>query len=182
MGLTLIVGKGDLSQAVHKKIPYSVIVGRPEYDLSQKADCDKLIQDYFPDVVINTVAVNETHSCWDILSTNYVSSVYLTMEWLKKLEQGHIINISSTSTYWTSWPGMIDGRLCYNISKEALSLFGKHVNRKIVDSHQITVSTIELGAFKSKFNNYTGSMPLERAADIVVDCVNNPMTQISCIK
>ena len=182
MSLILILGKGDLAEKVHKMLPGSCMVGRPEFDLSNKSHCDSLINQFDPTTVINTVAVNEHHDTWNILQTNYVSQVYLTMRWLEKNNPVHIINISSASSYWASWPNINEGRLVYNISKESLSQFGKHVNRMIVDQNTHTVSTIELGSFASKFNNYTGGMTLQRAADLVVECVRNPVTAVSCIK
>lgn len=182
MGERIILGNSNLGAAIQSRCPEFEIIGRPEYDLASKHDCDRVVIDHTPDIVINTVALNESHDAWEILSTNYVSSVYLTLSWLKKMSRGHIINISSASSYWTSWPDISDGRLSYNISKEALSLFGKHVNRKIVDSSDVIISTVELGSFSSKFNGYTGKMSLERAADIVCSCVHHPLTSISCIK
>lgn len=181
--MILIIGHSDLGRALAKQLPNTITVGKPEYNLLVKEDCDRLVADYNPDVVVNTVALNQTHSEWDILTVNYVSIAYVTMKLYEKMSAGHIINISSTSTYWPSYPGIDNGRLAYNISKESLSNFGKHFNRKIVDDNRpVTVSNIELGKFNSKFNNYAGGMTVERAADIVAGCINNPVTQISVIR
>jgi len=183
MGMILILGKGDLAKTIHEMLPDSYLVGRPEYDFSNQKDCDRLVNEFDPTTVINTVGVNEHNNVWDTLVTNYISQAYLTLQWLKKIKSLHVINISSTSTYWPSWPDISEGRLAYNISKESLSQFGKHVNRMIANQGKHTVSTIELGSFASQFNNYTtGSMTLQRAATIVTDCVHTPVTSISCIK
>jgi len=181
--MILIIGNSDLGLALAKQLPDAVVVGRPEYNLLVKEDCDKLITAFNPSVVVNTAALNQTHSEWDILSVNYVSVVYLSMKFYDKMSNGQIINISSTSTYWPSHPGINSGRLAYNISKESVSNFGRHFNRKIVEETKpVVLTTIELGKFNSKFNNYAGGMSTERAAKLVADCVANPVTHLSVIR
>lgn len=181
--MILIVGQSTLAKELQQLIPTAVVVGRPEYDFSVKADCDRLVADYTPSVIINTYAVNESHNTWDILTINYTSIVYLTLGFYEKMGPGHIINISSTSTYWPSYPGINSGRLCYNISKESLSAFGRHFNRATIDNkNKPMISTIELGKFDSKFNNFSGGMTVDRVANIVKDCIDNPVTSISVIK
>jgi hypothetical protein len=180
--MILILGHSDLADAVQKLIP-ATVVGKPIYDFSVQKDCDRVIQDYRPTVVVNTHAVNQNNNAWDILTVNYTSIVYLTLGFYEKMGQGHIINISSTSNYWCSYPGIEAGRLCYNISKESLSAFGKHFNRACVDhQNKSIISTIELGKFNSKFNNYSGGMPLEKVAQLVKSCIDNPVTSLSIIK
>ena len=181
--MILILGKGDLAQALKSKLSDVELAGRPEFDFGIKNDCDKLVATYRPNIVINTVALNQDHDTWNIMSVNYVSMMYLTMAFYNIGSVKHIINISSTSTYWVSYPGITDGRLCYNLSKQAVSQFGREFNRKIVDQNSTTVSTIELGKFASKFNyDSTGGMSLEQAACTVISCVNNPVTNISKIR
>jgi short-subunit dehydrogenase len=181
--MILIIGKSALAIELATLLSGVVVVGRPEYDLSTQESCDQLIAQYTPNLVINTHAVNESHSAWDILTVNYTSTVYLTLGFYEKMGPGHIINISSTSTYWPSYPGITSGRLCYNISKESLSAFGKHVNRAVVDQkNKPIISTIELGKFNSKFNNFSGGMSLSKVANIVKSCIDNPVTAISIIK
>jgi len=181
--MILIIGKSTLAKQLQSIISDSVVVGRPEYDLSSKESCDKLISDYQPTLLINTQAVNESHDSWEILSTNYVGIVYLTIGFYNKMPDGQIINVSSASTFWPSWPNISDGRLCYNISKESLSTFGKHFNRKIIDNvdKKTKVSTVELGKFNSKFNNFSGGMNIDKAASIIKFCVDHPMELISCL-
>lgn len=181
--MILILGKGALGTCVHDKIPNSTLVGRDQFDLSNKEECNKLIDAYKPETIINTVAVNSTNDTWDILTTNFTSQVYLTLGFYQKMSAGHIINISSTSTYWPSYPGINTNRLIYNISKESLSNFGKHFNRAIIDdTKNVIVSTIELGKFNSKFNNFDGGMSVSDAADIVLNCLTHKLTSVSVIK
>ena len=179
--MILIIGYSDLAKALSSILDDVVVVGRPEYDFSLKEDCDRLLTTYTPKTIINTVGVANQDS-WSTLTTNYVGVAYLTLEFYKKLNQAHIINISSTSTYWVSYPDIEDSRLAYNLSKEALSLFGKHMNRKIVDSNKNTVTTIEPGKFNSKMNGYTGGMPIEHVANWIKKIIDDPVTHISIIK
>lgn len=182
--MILLLGTSDLAHAIQQQLSEScIIVGRPTYDFSQQSDCDRVVQDHNPTVVVNTVAVNEHHDAWQIFTTNFVSAAYLTLGFYQKMQQGQIINISSTSTYWVSYPCISTQRLCYNVSKEALSQFARHFNRKIVDdNHPVTVSTVELGSFPSRFNKHQGAMTIEKAAAVVCDCIRNPRTAVSIIK
>jgi short-subunit dehydrogenase len=180
--MILILGKGDLATAIHQQLPDAVCVGRPEYDFKCKNDCDKLLDDYTPTVVINTVAVNEHHNVWDILTVNYTSVAYLTVGFYERMPTGHIINISSATTMWVSYPGINNGRLAYNISKESLSNFGRHFTRKTVDDTGVYISTVELGKFPSKFNNFSQGMDINKAAGIVVSLLDNPVNQITVAK
>lgn len=182
--MILLLGKSDLAHAIQQQLSEpTIIIGRPEYDFSLQEDCDLAVDNHDPTVVVNTVAVNEHSDPWQVLTTNFVSAAYLTLAFYNKMLHGQIINISSTSTYWVSYPGISTGRLCYNISKESLSQFGRHFNRKVVDdSRPVTVSTVELGSFPSRFNGHRGNMTLEKAASVVCDCIRNPRTAVSIIK
>jgi NAD(P)-dependent dehydrogenase (short-subunit alcohol dehydrogenase family) len=133
-------------------------------------------------VVVNTVALNADHNVWDIMTVNTTSMMYLTMLWYNKSSVRHIINVSSTSTYWVSYPGIEDGRFAYNFSKWCVSHFGRELNRKIMDDPQAVISTVELGSFASKFNSHAiGRMNLQQAADTVLSVINNPVTAVSRI-
>ena len=181
--MILILGNSDLGSAIQKLIPTAIILGRPKIDIRSQEDCDLIVNTYDPTVVINTIGILQNSNPWDILLTNYVAGVYLTLEFYEKMQFGQIINISSASTYWPSYPGIDKDRLCYNISKEALSQFGRHFNRKIVDDNKlVTVTTIEIGKFNSKFNNNSGGMEIDKAAKIVKQVIDNPVAQISVLK
>jgi hypothetical protein len=154
-----------------------------EFDLSTQKDCDLIVEKFEPRILINTVAVNQTHNPWDILTVNFTSVAYLTLKFYEKMSQGQIINISSTSTLWTSYPGIDTGRFCYNLSKENLSLFGKHFNRKIVDETKpFVLSTLEIGKFASKFNNFQSGMPIDEIIKIVDSVVHRPVQQVTVIR
>jgi len=181
--MILILGKSDLSIALEKILENTVIVGKPEYDFSLKEDCDKLVALYTPNVVINTFGVID-NNLWNTLTVNYISPVYLTLKFYEKMNSGSIINISSAATFWVSYPGIDTTRLCYNLSKEALSTFGNHVNRQIIDdTKNVTITTIEPGKFSSKFNKYTQSkIVIDKIAETIKYAINNSITNISIIK
>jgi NAD(P)-dependent dehydrogenase (short-subunit alcohol dehydrogenase family) len=181
--MILILGKSTLAQQLQTIMPEAVVVGRPEYNLANKTDCDRLITDYDPTVVINTQGALDSDNTWDILQTNYVGVVYLTLGFYNKMAQGQIINISSACTLWTSYPDINQTRLCYNISKEAVSNFGRHFNRCIVDQAKpVAITTIEIGKFNSRINNYSGGMSIERAGNIVKQCIDNPVVSVTVPK
>lgn len=181
--MILILGKSDLAFALEKILTNTIIIGKPEYDFSLKEDCDKLIALYTPSIVINTVGVIDDN-LWNTLTVNYTSPVYLTLKFYEKMNSGSIINISSASAFWVSYPGIDTTRLCYNLSKEALSIFGNHVNRQIIDNTKnVTITTIEPGKFSSKFNKYTqGKIAIDKIAEIVKYAIDNSITNISIIK
>jgi short-subunit dehydrogenase len=181
--MILILGKGTLATALHNRLPSSLLVGRPDFDFQNQNDCDRLVEQYMPTVVINTAALNQQHDPWSILTTNYTSPVYLTLRFYEKMLQGQIINISSASALWPSFPGINSERLCYNISKESLSMFGRHFNRKIVDDGKpIVITTVELGKFPSKFNDFQDGMSVNTAVSVIESVIATPSQQITVIK
>ena len=181
--MILILGKGDLATAINQLLPTAVCVGRPEYDFSRQEDCNRLLNDFQPNTVINTAALNEDQDPWQVLTVNYVSATYLTIGFYDRMNKGNIINVSSATTLWVSYPEIKTGRLVYNISKESLSSFGRHFNRKIIDNTKdVYVSTVEIGRFASKFNNYKPGMDILKAAGHIVSLIDNPVQQITIAK
>lgn len=181
--MILILGKGSLGSALHAHFDGSTLVGRPEFDLSTQHGCDSLLGSFDPTIVINTVAVNEAHDPWEIFTTNFTSVVYLTLGFYEKMVTGQIINISSTSTLWTSHPDISTGRLCYNLSKDCVSQFGRHFNRKIVDAGTtVVLTTLEIGKFPSRFNGFQPGMDIDHVVDIIDGAVKRPVQQLTVIK
>jgi hypothetical protein len=180
--MILILGKGTLGQDLKKVLPNSVIVGRPEYDLSKKDDCDRLIEQYTPTVLINTVGVL-SNDIWNTLVTNYVSSVYVSINFYEKIKNLHIINVSSASSYWPSYPGIDSPRMCYNLSKESLTNFGKHMSRKTIDEPGFIISTVEPGSFSSQMNNFTpGKISSNDVVNIIKNIIDHRITHVAVIK
>lgn len=181
--MILILGKSTISKALNKALPDSTVVGKPEYDFSSRYECARLVRSFTPDVVINTYAINpKTDDAWEHLTVNFTSIVYITDLFYNKLQGAHIINFSSARTYWSSYPDIADGDFYYNLSKTALSEFGKLYNRKIVDNVRNTVTTFEVGKFNSKMNNFSGGMTVERVVDTVKDCIQQRYTQIALLR
>jgi len=179
--MILILGKSTLAYALEKELANVKIIGKPEYDFSNQIDCDLVLDRYNPDVIINTFALNQTNNTWNILSTNFVATAYLTHKFYEKLDGKHIINISSASSNWVSFPGIDSGRFFYSLSKECVSNFGKHYNRKINETRKNTVSTIEIPKFASKFNNFSKGIELDRVVKTVSSCITNQFTHLTLL-
>ena len=180
--MILITGKSTLASCLSERLEDSTVAGKPEYDFSILKDCDRLINDFpEPSILINTFGTLDDH-WWNSITSNYVAPAYLTIEYYKKLSQGHIINISSMSSWWPSYPGISDSRLYYGLGKSNLSDFGKHFNRSTVDDKKpVIVTTIEPGRFQSKMSNNTG-MNVDQIVDLVEFAISSGTNHISLIK
>jgi hypothetical protein len=181
--MILILGKSTIAHAIADSLTDCTVIGRPEYDFSSRYECHRLVKDFTPDVVINTFALSpKVDDAWEHLTVNFTSIVYITDLFYNKLQGAHIINFSSARTYWSSYPDIADGDFYYNLSKSALSEFGKLYNRKISNQGKNTITTFEVGKFNSKMNNFSGGMTVERVVDTVKDCIKNRYTQIALLK
>lgn len=179
--MILVTGKSTLSRRIAERFSDITIVGRPEYDFSKQEDCNRLLQTYpNPDIIINTFATL-SNDCWNTLTTNYVSVVYLTVQYYQQMQHGHIINISSTNSWWPSWPNIDLDRFYYGISKLSLSEFGRNFNRRNVDQDSIVVTTVEPGRFVSPMSGYTG-MPVDKIVDLIEFAIKNKPQHLSLIK
>lgn len=180
--MILITGKSTLAYELNKHLQDCIIVGKPEYNFSLQRDCDRLIQDYpTPEIIINTFATIEADA-WNSLITNYVAPVYLTSKYYDNLLQGHIINISSVSAWWSSFPNISDKRFFYSISKYNLSEFGKQYNRKNIDNDKnVVVSTVEVGKFESKLSQFTGCQ-IDKVIEQIKFVIETKCHHISKIK
>ena len=179
--MMLVIGKGHLARALHRQWPDSSLVGRPEYDFSLQSACDQLVADHpDPTVIINTLGCI-TNDIWQNLTVNLLAPVYITAKYMH-LADCHIINISSASSWWPSHPDLDIMRFSYNMAKESLSQFGRHINRITIDKpSSATVSTIEPGKFQSPMSNFTGF-----DVDHIVSCVQlileKKIHHLSCVK
>lgn len=164
--MKLVIGKGHLAKSLKEKWPDLQLVGRPEFDLSDQTGCDKLFDQYpNPSLLINTIGCI-SENVWQNFVVNFVAPAYLTTKYIQ-VPNCHIINISSSSAWWPSFPGLDFKNFSYKIAKESLSQFGRHINRIIVnDQNGVVVSTIEPGRFISPMSGYTG-----RDIEDIVSCV-----------
>jgi NAD(P)-dependent dehydrogenase (short-subunit alcohol dehydrogenase family) len=180
--MILVLGKSSIATQLSNELDHVVVIGRPEYDFSREEDCDRAVETYNPDVVINTFALNQEQNLWDILLVNFVATACLTHKFYEKLDNKQIINISSASTHWVSFPDIHTGRLFYSMSKECVSNFGKHYNRKINDSRKNTVSTIEIPRFASKFNDYNPGIEHYKIVQAIKNCIDNKYTSVTILE
>jgi|TARA_Y100000034_G_scaffold136513_1_gene213479 NADP-dependent 3-hydroxy acid dehydrogenase YdfG len=109
-------------------------------DLRDKEFVEFLVYKYNPSIVINCAAVWK-EDYYDILETNFISPAYLTLEFYKKMNRGHIINICSSSANSTGWSGIEYDRINYNISKSAFKKFSNMLQTS--KNNSIKVTTIE---------------------------------------
>jgi hypothetical protein len=178
--MILILGKGALAQCLKTALPDAILLGRPEFDFAKQEDCDLLIQQYpTPRCIINTVGVIDD-DIWTNLVTNFVFPAYITMKYLEN-SSCHIINISSASAWWPSYPGLDFKRFSYNVAKESLSQVGKHLNRIVVDDPDKLVTTVEPGKFVSKMSQYQGQH-IEKIVNCIISTIDNKSHHISLIK
>lgn len=158
----LIVGKSDLARAL-KPLCYSHLVttvGRPDYDLTKQADCDEIIQQYNPDCVVLTQGVLGGDT-WNQITVNYTSTVYLIEGFYRKMSRGQIIAVSSATVNWQSWPGISFERMTYSATKEALSNYCMHLNRKNIPAENekpVSIQVYEPNAFASRMSNSAESI------------------------
>jgi NAD(P)-dependent dehydrogenase (short-subunit alcohol dehydrogenase family) len=180
--MILIVGKSTLAKAIAQSTNNCVIIGRPEYDIASKDSCDQILKDYpNPDVVINTAGVIDK-DYWNSIIVNFVAPSYLTMKYVERLDQVQIINISSASAWWPSYPELNFTRFSYNISKHNLTVFSQHINRICVDRPgNIRITTIEPGKFESPMSKFTGKK-IDSIVKIIQFAIDNQIEQISTIK
>ena len=77
--MILILGKSTIAKELESALPNSIVVGKPEYNFSNRHDCNRVVMNYNPDVVINTFALGpQADDVWDQLTVNFTSMVYLT--------------------------------------------------------------------------------------------------------
>ena len=177
--MILILGTGTLARAIATRISNATMIGRPDFDFCVQADCDALIKKYpNPDFLINTVGVL-SQDIWRNLVTNFVSPCYIASKYLSSSDC-HVINISSASAWWPSYPNLNFERFSYNLAKESLSNFGIYANRIIIEkSNKLT--TIEPGRFLSNMNNDAG-IDIEKIVDCIQMAMTHKLQQVSLIK
>ena len=147
----LIVGASTLAYSLADIYPHATIIGRKDYDLAVKEDCDQLLQDYLPDRVVLTHGV-VAGDLWNMLTVNYTSAVYLMAGFYDRMSKGQIIVVGSATTAWQSWPGISMERLFYNSAKTGVSDFVDFLNRKNLpaDSEKpVSVQLYEPNSFNS---------------------------------
>ena len=104
----------------HFSTIYEVIpISRDEGDLRDKDFLRTLVDKYNPSVVLNCAGVFEK-GFYETFESNFLSASFLTLEFYKKMESGHIINICSSAANSSGWKGIDYDRITYNVSKSSL--------------------------------------------------------------
>jgi hypothetical protein len=177
----LIIGKSALAKAVTPLLDqHSVtIVGRPEYDLESKYECNRIVREYNPDCVVLTQGTLDK-DVWNNLTVNSTSAIYLISEFYKKMHNGQIIAVSSATVNWQSWPGTDISRLVYATAKTSLSEFCRYMNRKNMPGEQekdISIQVYEPNNFVSKMGNNSKQEIITVAEELKM-LIENPRISI----
>lgn len=177
MNTVAIVGGGELAQSWQDKnnVNYKIdVYTREQFDLSQRTQCDHLIDLlYSKDIVIIT-AGSFDKDLWNTWLINLVAPAYVVSQLIEKNYSGHVIVISSNAANWTSWPDININRLTYNNAKHAVSNFiygviqGKFAGR---------YSVIEPSKFKSNMSNYQGQ-DIEQVVETIDFVINTKVWNI----
>ena len=147
----LIIGsKGGVGKECvkHFSSMYDVIpISREQGDLRDKEFLQTLVDEYNPSVVLNCAGVYEKEF-YETFESNFLSVSFLTMEFYKKMESGHIINICSSSANSSGWPGIEYDRLTYNVSKSSLKKFSNMLQSS--KNNSVKVTTLEPAQINTK--------------------------------
>tara|TARA_Y100001963_G_scaffold104400_1_gene143895 strand:+ start:1597 stop:2187 length:591 start_codon:yes stop_codon:yes gene_type:complete len=132
----------------HFSTMYDVIpISREQGDLRDKEFLQTLVDKYNPSVVLNCAGVYEKEF-YETFESNFLSVSFLTMEFYKKMESGHIINICSSSANSSGWPGIEYDRLTYNVSKSSLKKFSNMLQSS--KNNSVKVTTLEPAQINTK--------------------------------
>tara|TARA_R100001082_G_scaffold93084_1_gene59842 strand:+ start:907 stop:1488 length:582 start_codon:yes stop_codon:yes gene_type:complete len=139
---------------------YDIIpISREQGDLRDKVFLKKLTKDYNPNVVLNCAGVYEKEF-YETFESNFLSVSFLTMEFYKKMNSGHIINICSSSANSSGWPGIDYDRLTYNVSKSSLKKFSNMLQSS--KNKKVKVTTLEPAQINTKMLKHKSNVtPLE---------------------
>jgi len=145
----------------HFSTKYEVIpISREQGDLRDKDFLRTLVDKYNPSVVLNCAGVYEK-GFYETFESNFLSASFLTLEFYKKMESGHIINICSSSANSSGWPGIDYDRLTYNVSKSSLKKFSNMLQSS--KNKSVKVTTLEPAQINTKMLKHKSDkvIPLE---------------------
>ena len=159
---------------------YDVIpISREQGDLRDKEFLQTLVDEYNPSVVLNCIGVYEKEF-FETFESNFLSVSFLTIEFYKKMESGHIINICSSSANSSGWPGIDYDRLTYNVSKSSLKKFSNMLQSS--KNRQVKVTTLEPAQINTKMLKHKSDKvtPLEPSyiVDVIHWILNQPQSVV----
>jgi hypothetical protein len=93
----------------------------------------------------------------------------------------HVINVSSASAWWPSYPELDLKRFSYNIAKKSLSDLGQNLNRIVIDHPNKIITTVEPGKFISKMSGYQGQ-DIEKIVNCILMAIDSKVHHISLVK
>ena len=160
----------------HFSTMYDVIpISREQGDLRDKEFLKTLVDKYNPNVVLNCAGVYEKEF-YETFESNFLSVSFLTMEFYKKMESGHIINICSSSANSSGWPGIEYDRLTYNVSKSSLKKFSNMLQSS--KNKSVKVTTLEPAQINTKMLKHKSKniIPIEPfyIVDVIHWILNQP--------
>ena len=121
-------------------------------DLGEPQFIEHLIQKYQIDVLINSAGVLDEDYLTS-MKTNFWGPAVLATEFYKKMEAGHIINITSEAAWKVGWEGMDLDRAFYQVAKNSL----KKLTTTLEESRlkKIKVTSLEPGWVNTSFAGET---------------------------
>ena len=131
----------------HFSTKYEVIpISREQGDLRDKDFLRALVDKYNPSVVLNCAGVYEK-GFYETFESNFLSASFLTLEFYKKMESGHIINTGTIQTHIK--PITYDRYVSYKTATDEYckSLYKKWINREV----QFKTTNIKYGNLTEDF-------------------------------
>ena len=151
-----VLGNGYLSNAYRQVTKHTTtLYSKPDINFLQPETLSKYYNDLIQhDVILNTIVTHKGTS-QEVLQINFLTPVILVEKLIELGYNGRIIMIGSHGSTWTSWPGIDNTRLIYNISKSCLK------NYLISLSHsgltKSNISLLDLTKFKTPTTHNTGN-------------------------
>lgn len=152
-----LVGRSDLTDAfsaAHPEHQY-IRLQRPEYDITQQADCDAMLPKIDPADVVIVSPGQMRGDAWSSWLINAVGPCYLLQHMDEMYKNKHFIMVSSAAAHWTSWPGIDAERLVYNCAKSSLSHFADALYQSGHARNRITA--FEPGKFQTRMSGHEGA-------------------------
>ena len=108
---------------------------------------------------------------------NLTNTAYLINSLYNKINKGQILFVSSAAVNWVSYPNIDLQRLIYNWTKECISKFCEHLNRKNIDNQNISLQVYEPSSFNSKMN-ILAKTKIETITKELYSLIENPRISI----
>lgn len=123
-------------------------------DLQDRSFLDHLLDRYQPDVFVNNAAIysSDFHT---MNSINFLAAGYLCEGFYRRMDQGHIINIGSSSSKLIGWEGIGQEQAAYIPGKTGLDRLAMVLNNS--RHSEVKITSLEPGWVNTGF----AGLPLE---------------------